>query len=63
MRKNIDAGELARDSRFERRSAVERVSDIRNFNTETRRMDSQAIDLEERARRQMHGIPLRDLGA
>jgi len=56
MRKKIDASELARDSRFERRSAMERVGDVRNFNTETRRMDTEAIDLEERARRQMHGI-------
>jgi uncharacterized ferritin-like protein (DUF455 family) len=56
MRKNIDASTLARDSRFERRASTERVSDIRNFNTETRRMDSEAIDVEERARRQMHGI-------
>ena len=56
MKKKIDASTLARDSRFVRRSSAERVGDIRNFNTETRRMDAEAIDVEERARRQMHGI-------
>lgn len=56
MQTKIKASELARDERFERRSAEQRIGDVRMFNSDVRRMDTEAADLEERARRQMHGI-------
>jgi uncharacterized ferritin-like protein (DUF455 family) len=56
MQTKIKADSLARDERFERRSAEERIGDLRSYNDEMRRMDVNATDVEERARRQMHGI-------
>ena len=56
MQTKIKADSLARDQRFERRCASERVNDLRSFNPEMRLMDVDALDVEERARRQMHGI-------
>ena len=55
MRRNIAPDDLARDSRFNRISTVERFSDPRDEG-EARRMDPGARDVGERARRQMHGI-------
>ena len=54
MRKQIPPDSLARDPRFHRRSTEERLSDPRN--NVARPIDVDAEDVDERARRQMHGI-------
>jgi uncharacterized ferritin-like protein (DUF455 family) len=55
MRRNIAPESLARDSRFHRITTVERFSDPRPLLDE-RKMDPEALDVPDRARRQMHGI-------
>jgi uncharacterized ferritin-like protein (DUF455 family) len=55
MKRNIAPESLARDGRFHRITTVERFSDPRPIGDE-RRMDKTAIDVPDRARRQMHGI-------
>lgn len=54
MRKQIPPDSLARDPRFHRRSTEERLSDPRN--NVIRSIDPGVEDVDERARRQMHGI-------
>ncbi len=56
MRTQIAPTALARDSRFHRITTEERFSDERPGQGEERRLDRQAIDVGDRARRQMHGI-------
>ncbi|MEP6660914.1 MAG: DUF455 family protein [Acidimicrobiales bacterium] len=56
MRTQIPPASLARDTRFHRISTEERFSDERPGQGEERRLDRQAIDVGDRARRQMHGI-------
>jgi uncharacterized ferritin-like protein (DUF455 family) len=55
MRRNIAPESLARDARFHRITTVERFSDPRPLLDE-RKMDPEALDVPDRARRQMHGI-------
>jgi uncharacterized ferritin-like protein (DUF455 family) len=55
MKRHIAPESLARDDRFNRITTVERFSDPRPVGDE-RRMDPTAIDVPDRARRQMHGI-------
>ena len=55
MRRHLAPTDLARDDRFQRLTTVERFSDPRPSGEE-RRMDPAAVDVAERARRQMHGI-------
>jgi uncharacterized ferritin-like protein (DUF455 family) len=56
MRTQIPPASLARDSRFHRITTEERFSDERPGQGEERRLDREAIDVGDRARRQMHGI-------
>ena len=56
MRTQIPPASLARDTRFHRITTEERFSDERPGQGEERRLDRQAIDVGDRARRQMHGI-------
>ena len=55
MQRNIAPESLARDGRFHRITTVERFSDPRPLMDE-RKMDPEALDVPDRARRQMHGI-------
>ncbi len=55
MQRNIAPESLARDSRFNRVTTVERFSDPRP-QPDDRKMDPTNIDVPDRARRQMHGI-------
>jgi uncharacterized ferritin-like protein (DUF455 family) len=54
MQKQIAPDALARDPRFHRRSSEDRFLDPRNGTP--RSIDPMAEDVDERARRQMHGI-------
>jgi len=54
VRKQIPPDSLARDPRFHRRSTEERLRDPRN--NVVRVIDPEVEDVDERARRQMHGI-------
>lgn len=55
MRQHIHPSSLARDERFHRRATTERFDDPRDqFEAQVPRVE--AIDVEERARRRMHGI-------
>ena len=56
MRTQIPPASLARDTRFHRITTEERFSDERPGQGEERRLDRQATDVGDRARRQMHGI-------
>jgi uncharacterized ferritin-like protein (DUF455 family) len=56
MRTQIPPASLARDTRFHRITTEERFSDERPGQGEERRLDREAIDVGDRARRQMHGI-------
>ena len=56
MRTQIQPASLARDARFHRITTEERFADERPGQGEERRLDRQAIDVGDRARRQMHGI-------
>src|SRR5882757_68025 len=56
MRTQISPASLARDARFHRITTEERFSDERPGQGEDRRLDRQATDVGDRARRQMHGI-------
>jgi uncharacterized ferritin-like protein (DUF455 family) len=56
MRTQIPPASLARDTRFHRMTTEERFSDERPGQGEERRLDRQATDVGDRARRQMHGI-------
>jgi uncharacterized ferritin-like protein (DUF455 family) len=55
MRRQIAPSQLARDARFQRIETVERFNEPRQTGEE-RKMDADAPDVGERARRQMHGI-------
>ncbi|HUP84954.1 MAG TPA: DUF455 family protein [Acidimicrobiales bacterium] len=55
MKRHIHPESLARDSRFNRITTVERFSDPRPVGDE-RRMDPTSLEVADRARRQMHGI-------
>src|SRR5256885_16258418 len=55
MRKQFPPDALARDGRFIRMTTMERFSDPR-LETDDRKLDRQAEDVADRARRQMHGI-------
>src|SRR2546423_14596314 len=55
MRKQFPPDELARDGRFNRMTTIERFSDPRN-ELDDRKLDRNAEDVADRARRQMHGI-------
>ncbi|HEX9259576.1 MAG TPA: hypothetical protein VF855_08560, partial [Acidimicrobiales bacterium] len=56
MRTQLPPDALARDARFHRITTAERFADQRAGVGEDRRMDSEAPDVFDRARRQMHGI-------
>ena len=57
MKTQIAPDALARDSRFERISTVERLADARATGlVEDRRMTADSYESTDRARRQMHGI-------
>ncbi len=55
MRKNLHPSQLARDARFRRQTTEQRFVDTRN-GTPVARVDVDALDVGERARRRMHGI-------
>ncbi len=55
MQRNLAPEALARDGRFHRVSSADRFADERGLSDE-RRMDTQAQDVGDRARRTMHGI-------
>jgi uncharacterized ferritin-like protein (DUF455 family) len=55
MQRHLAPESLARDGRFHRITTVERFSDPRPLLDE-RKMDPEAVDVPDRARRQMHGI-------
>ena len=56
MRKQLPPTALARDARFHRLTTAERFADERPAAGEDRRIDPEADDVADRARRQMHGI-------
>ena len=56
MRKQLPPTALARDARFHRLTTAERFADERPAASEDRRIDPEADDVADRARRQMHGI-------
>ena len=56
MRKQLPPTALARDARFHRLTTAERFADERPAAAEDRRIDPEADDVADRARRQMHGI-------
>ncbi len=55
MRKNIDPSSLARDDRFNRQTTEQRFLDQRDP-TVVGKVDPEAHDVADRARRRMHGI-------